>query len=230
MLENYAGDPNYPDQWRYRFGYLENGQFKSLMDGITFKQEVNMDRFHLFGGKAWFLFGDNSYDSNDYRFYNYTLWSIDLATGEKGRAVDLDRFYLSEIAFDGATAYAFDGGDDQPMKIVRFSLFQPDLRETVLTLPEEATPGYRMSLISNGGKLYYFSPEARKLWQIGADGSMTLTAQATWGKRLFEYATITPQGVLFHDVTTVRLNETSVFEVRLPDGSLVNCADFLKLQ
>ena len=48
--------------------------------------------------------------------------------------------------------------------------------------------------------------------------------------RLFEYATITPQGVLFHDVTTVRLNETSVFEVRLPDGSLVNCADFLKLQ
>ena len=47
---------------------------------------------------------------------------------------------------------------------------------------------------------------------------------------MFEYATITPQGVLFHDVTTVRLNETSVFEVRLPDGSLVNCADFLKLQ
>ena len=46
--------------------------------------------------------------------------------------------------------------------------------------------------------------------------------------RLFEYATITPQGILFHDVTTVRLNETSVFEVRLPDGSLVNCADFLK--
>ena len=189
-----------------------------------------MDRFHLFGGKAWFLFGDNSYDSNDYRFYNYTLWSIDLATGEKGRAVDLDEFYMSEIAFDGATAYAFDGGDDQPMKIVRFSLFQPDLRETVLTLPEEATPGYRMSLISNGGKLYYFSPEARKLWQIGADGSMTLTAQATWGDRLFEYATITPQGVLFHDVTSIRLNESSAFEVRLPDGSLVNCADFLKLQ
>ena len=48
--------------------------------------------------------------------------------------------------------------------------------------------------------------------------------------RLFEYATITPQGVLFHDVTTIRLNESSVFEVRLPDGSLVNCADFLKLQ
>ena len=230
MLENYAGDPNYPDQWRYRFGCVENGQFKSLMDGITFKQETHMERLHLFGGKAWFLFGDNSYVSNDYRFYNYTLWSIDLATGEKGRAVDLDEFYMSEIAFDGATAYAFEGGDDQPMKIVRFSLFQPNLRETVLTLPEEATPGYRMSLISNGGKLYYFSPEARKLWQIGADGSMTLTAQATWGKRLFEYATITPQGVLFHDVTTVRLNETSVFEVRLPDGSLVNCADFLKLQ
>ena len=48
--------------------------------------------------------------------------------------------------------------------------------------------------------------------------------------RLFEYATITPQGVLFHDVTSIRLNESSVFEVRLPDGSLVNCADFLKLQ
>ena len=230
VLENYAGDPNYPDQWRYRFGYLENGQFRNLMDGITFKQETHMERLHLFGGKAWFLFGDNSYVSNDYRFYNYTLWSIDLATGEKGRAVDLDRFYLSEIAFDGATAYAFEGGEDQPMRIVRFSLFQPDLRETILTLPEDATPGYRMALIANGGKLYYFSPEARKLWQIGADGSMTLTAQATWGDRLFEYATITPQGVLFHDVTSIRLNESSVFEVRLPDGSLVNCADFLKLQ
>ena len=230
VLENYAGDPNYPDQWRYRFGCVENGQFKSLMDGITFDQEINMDCFHLFGGKAWFLFGDNSYVSNDCRFYNYTLWSIDLATGEKGRAVELDCFYMGEIAFDGATAYAFEGGEDQPMRIVRFSLFQPDLRETVLTLPEEATLGYRMSLISNGGKLYYFSPEARKLWQIGADGSMTLTAQATWGKRLFEYATITPQGVLFHDVTSIRLNESSVFEVSLPDGSLVNCADFLKLQ
>ena len=233
VLENYAGDPNYPDQWRYRFGCVENGQFRNLMDGITFDQEINMDCFHLFGGKAWFLFGDNtelSSSGSGYVFYNYTLWSIDLATGEKGRAVDLDEFYMSEIAFDGATAYAFEGGDDQPMQIVRFSLFQPDLRETVLTLPEEATPGYRMSLISNGGKLYYFSPEARKLWQIGADGSMTLTAQATWGKRLFEYATITPQGVLVHDVTTVRLNETSVFEVRLPDGSLVNCADFLKLR
>ena len=233
VLENYAGDPNYPDQWRYRFGCVENGQFRNLMDGITFDQEINMDCFHLFGGKVWFLFGDNtelSSSGSGYVFYNYTLWSIDLATGEKGRAVDLDEFYMSEIAFDGATAYAFEGGDDQPMQIVRFSLFQPNLRETVLTLPEEATPGYRMSLISNGGKLYYFSPEARKLWQIGADGSMTLTAQATWGKRLFEYATITPQGVLFHDVTTVRLNETSVFEVRLPDGSLVNCADFLKLR
>ena len=70
----------------------------------------------------------------------------------------------------------------------------------------------------------------KKAEVMSEDGSMTLTAQATWGDRLFEYATITPQGVLFHDVTTVRLNETSVFEVRLPDGSLVNCADFLKLR
>ena len=229
VLENYSGDSNYPDQWRYRFGYLENGQFKSLMDGITFDQEVNMDCFHLFGGKAFFLFGDKFCDPNDGRFYNYALWSIDLATGEKGRAVDLG-FYMNEIAFDGATAYTFEGGEDQPMQIARFSLFQPDLRETILTLPEDATPGYRMALIANGSKLYYFSPEARKLWQIGADGSMTLTAQATWGKRLFEYATITPQGVLFHDVSTIRMNNSSVFEVRLPDGSLVNCADFLKLQ
>ncbi len=204
VLENYAGDPNYPDQWRYRFGCVENGQFKEpdgrhyLQAGDSIWSSCICSAVRRGSSSA-----DNSYVSNDYRFYNYTLWSIDLATGEKGRAVDLDEFYMSEIAFDGATAYAFEGGDDQPMKIVRFSPVQPNLRETVLTLPEEATPGYRMSLISNGGKLYYFSPEARKLWQIGADGSMTLTAQATWGKRLFEYATITPQGVLFHDVTTV---------------------------
>ena len=230
VLENYSGDSNYPDQWRYRFGCVENGQFRNLMDGINFNQEVNMDRFHLFGGKAWFLFGDNSYVSNDHRFYNYTLWSIDLATGEKGRAVDLDDYYLSEIAFDGASAYAFEGGNDQPMQIVRFSLFQPDLRETVLTLPEEATPGYRMSLIVNGGKLYYFSPEAHKLWQIGADGSMTLTAQAPWVKKSFDQATITPQGILFHNESTLRLSDSSAFEFRLPDGSLMNYNDFLQLR
>ena len=57
MLENYAGDPNYPDQWRYRFGYLENGQFKSLMDGITFKQETRMELLHLFGDSSLLVKG-----------------------------------------------------------------------------------------------------------------------------------------------------------------------------
>ena len=226
---DWRGDSS--SNYKYRIGKLEDKTLKPLTKDMSFDETTFTDgSLYCFGGKLYYLYGDNSYTDKGYTFHDYSLWSIDLATGEKGRAVDLDEFYMSEIAFDGATAYAFDGGDDQPMKIVRFSLFQPDLRETVLTLPEEATPGYRMSLISNGGKLYYFSPEARKLWQIGADGSMTLTAQATWGKRLFEYATITPQGVLFHDVTSIRLNESSVFEVRLPDGSLVNCADFLKLQ
>ena len=230
VLENYTGDSNYPDQWRYRFGYLENGQFKSLMDGITFNQQVNMDRIHIFNNKAYFLFSDSSYVSKGYTFHNYTLWYIDLETGQKGRAVDIDDFYLSEIAFDGATAYALDGGENQPLKIVRFSLLQPELRETVLELPENAAQGYRMCIFVNDGVLYYFSPEAHKVWRIAPDGAMSVVAQAPWGDRLFEYATITPQGVLFHDVTTLRLNDSSICCVRLNDGSLVNCLDFLGLR
>ena len=230
LLENYAGDPNYPDAWRYRFGYLENGAFHNLMDGITFDQVINMDNFHLFGGKAYFLFGDNSYMSNGTRFYNYTLWSVDLETGAKGRAVDLDDFYMSELTFDGATGYALDGSDDQPMSIVRFSLLQPDLRETVLVLPADATEGYRMTLFANGSDLYYFSPEAHRIWSIGKDGTMTPAAQAPWGEWVYRYATITSQGTLFHDDTSLRLNSSSEFTVQLKNGTYVNCSDFLKLQ
>ncbi len=43
------------------------------------------------------------------------------------------------------------------MSIVRFSLLQPDLRETVLVLPDDAAEGYQMSLFANGSTLYYFS-------------------------------------------------------------------------
>ena len=230
LLENYAGDPNLPDAWRYRFGYLDNGTFHNLMDSITFDQVISMDNFHLFGGKAYFLFGDNSYISNGYRFYNYTLWSVDLETGAKGRAVDLDSFYMSELTFDGATGYALEGAQDEPMSIVRFSLLQPDLRETVLVLPGDATEGYQMSLFANGSDLYYFSPEVHRIWKIGKDGTMTPAAQAPWGEWVYRYATITSQGTLFHDDTSLRLNNSSEFTVQLKNGTFVNCSDFLKLQ
>lgn len=230
LLENYAGDPNFPDQWRYRFGYLENGKFHNLMDGITFDQELYMDKFYLFGGKAYFLFGDNTYVSNGHLFYNYPLWSIDLETGAKGRAVDLDDFYMDEVAFDGATGYALEGGKDLPMSIVRFSLLQPELRETVLVLPDDASDGHRMTLFANGSDLYYFSPEAHRIWKIGKDGAMTLTALAPWGERLYDYATVTSQGTLFHDITTLRLSDSETLTVQLKNGTYVNCSDFLKLQ
>lgn len=233
VLENYSGDSNYPDQWRYRFGCVENGQFRSLMDGITFNQVINMDRFHIFNNKAYFLFGDNtelSSSGSGYVFYNYALWSIDLETGQKGRAVDIDDFDMSEIAFDGATAYAleWDKDDTVPLRIVRFSLLQPELREVMATLPKEAKELYPL-LFANGGDLYYLSSGAHRLWHIGSNGDVTVSAQLPWGDRTFEYATVTPQGVLFHDVSSLRMNDSSVSRVRLPDGSVVNCLDFLGL-
>ncbi len=189
-----------------------------------------MNRFYLFGGKAYFLFGDNTYVSNGHLFYNYPLWSIDLETGAKGRAVDLDDFYMDEVAFDGATGYALEGGKDLPMSIVRFSLLQPELRETVLVLPDDASDGHRMTLFANGSDLYYFSPEAHRIWKIGKDGAMTLTALAPWGERLYDYATVTSQGTLFHDITTLRLSDSETLTVQLKNGTYVNCSDFLKLQ
>ena len=233
MLENYSGDSNYSDQWRYRFGCVENGQFRSLMDGITFNQVINMDRFHIFNNKAYFLFGDSTEPSSsgsDYVFYNYALWSLDLETGQKGRAVDIDDFDMSEIAFDGATAYAleWDKDDTVPLRIVRFSLLRPELREVMATLPKEAKELYPL-LFANGGDLYYLSSGAHRLWHIGSNGDVTVSAQLPWGDRTFEYATVTPQGVLFHDVSSLRMNDSSVSRVRLPDGSVVNCLDFLGL-
>ncbi len=233
VLENYSGDSNYPDQWRYRFGCVENGQFKNLMDGITFDQVTNMDRFHIFNNKAYFLFGDNtelSSSGSGYVFYNYALWSLDLETGQKGRAVDIDDFDMSEIAFDGATAYAleWDKDDTVPLRIVRFSLLRPELREVMATLPKEAKELHPL-LFANGGDLYYLSSGAHRLWHIGSNGEVTVSAQLPWGDA-FEYATVTPQGTLLHDVTTLRLNDSSAFRVRLNDGSLVNYRDFLGLQ
>ena len=231
VLENYSGDSNYPDQWRYRFGCVEDGKLKTLMDGITFDQVSNMDRIHFFNNRAYFLFGDNSYVSNGHTFYNYALWSIDLETGKKGRVVDIDDFNMGEIAFDGATAYAleWDESDDIPLRIVRFSLLQPELRETMGTLPKEAKQLYS-NLIANGGELYYLSSGAHCLWHISKSGEATTVAHMPWDGRTYDYATITTQGVLFHDVSTLRLNDSSVFCVWLNDGTLENCRDFLNIQ
>ncbi len=233
VLENYTGDSNYSDQWRYRFGCVENGQFKNLMDGITFDQELYMDCFHIFNNKAYFLFGDNtelSSSGSGHVFYNYALWSIDLATGVKGRVVDIDDFDMGEIAFDGATAYAleWDKDDTVPLRIIRFSLLQPELREVLATLPMEAKDLYPL-LFANGGDLYYLSSGAHRLWHISQSGEVTVASQIPWSDHTFEQATVTPQGILFHDETTLRVTDSSRFKVRQPDGLVVNCLDFLKL-
>ena len=88
----------------------------------------------------------------------------------------------------------------------------------------------QMSLFANGSTLYYFSPEAHRIWSIGKDGTMTPAAQAPWGEWVYCYATITSQGTLFHDDTSLRLNSSSEFTVQLKNGTYVNCSDFLKLQ
>ena len=144
--------------------------------------------------------------------------------------MDIDDFDMSEIAFDGATAYAleWDKDDTVPLRIVRFSLLQPELREVMATLPKEAKELYPL-LFANGGARYYLSSGAHRLWHIGSNGDVTVSAQLPWGDRTFEYATVTPQGVLFHDVSSLRMNDSSVSRVRLPDGSVVNCLDFLGL-
>ena len=87
-----------------------------------------------------------------------------LETGQKGRAVDIDDFDMSEIAFDGATAYAleWDKDDTVPLHIVRFSLLRPELREVMATLPKEAKELYPL-LFANGGDLYYLSSGAHRL-------------------------------------------------------------------
>jgi len=234
VLENYSGDSNYPDQWRYRFGCVENGQFRNLMDGITFDQVLYMDRFHIFNNKAYFLFGDNtelSSSGSGHVFYNYALWSIDLETGQKGRVVDIDHFDMGEIAFDGATAYALEWDKDEtvPLRIVRFSLLQPELREVMATFPIEAKELYPL-LFANGGELYYLSSGAHRLWHISPSGEVTVASQIPWNDHTFEQAAVTPQGILFHDETTLRATDSSRFKVRQPDGSVVNCLDFLGLQ
>lgn len=55
---------------------------------------------------------------------------------------------MSEIAFDGATAYAleWDKDDTVPLRIVRFSLLRPELREVMATLPKEAKELYPLLL------------------------------------------------------------------------------------
>ena len=195
-----------------------------------------IDSFQIYDGRLYVLenySGDSTEPSSSesgYVFYNYALWSLDLETGKKGRAVDIDDFDMSEIAFDGATAYAleWDKDDTVPLRIVRFSLLRPELREVMATLPTEAKELYPL-LFANGGDLYYLSSGAHRLWHIGSNGDVTVSAQLPWGDRTFEYATVTPQGVLFHDVSSLRMNDSSVSRVRLPDGSVVNYLDFLGL-
>ena len=59
---------------------------------------------------------------------------------------------------------------------------------------------------------------------------MTPAAQAPWGEWVYRYVTITSQGMLFHDITTLRLSDSETLTVQLKNGTYVNCSDFLKLQ
>ncbi len=112
---------------------------------------------------------------------------------------------------------------------MRFSLLQPELREVMGTLPLEAKNLYP-TLFVDGGELYYISSQARGLWHISKSGEVSMMAREPWHGRSYEYATITTQGVLFHNVSTLRLSDSSSFCVRLNDGAFENCLDFLNVQ
>lgn len=224
IFENYINS-SFPDQWRYRFGYLENGKLKALMDDITFDERLYMN-IHIFNNTAYFLFLDSTYEKSGYTFKNYALWSLDLETGEAGRIGDKDSFFCGELAFNGATAYALEKDSENgiPLRIVRFSLLQPEVREVLAVLPESANQLYS-ALFANGDDLYFESSGAQKLWHISKSGEVSLVSSAPQ-----EYATVTNQGIVFSEHPALRLCSLSNLSVCMNDGSFVSYSDFLNMQ
>lgn len=223
FTEEYVGG-KYTDNWRYHICKLNaQGQPQVLMDGITFSQSCS-DWLYGFGGKLYFLYGDKTYESDGHTYSIEALWSVDLNTGASAKVID--KVYLNEMAFHGATAWMLEkpDSDNLPLRIVRFNLALPQDREIAATLPQAASQLFP-NLYANGPDLYFQSSGGKRVWHISAAGTVTEAAQTK--STSIEHSTVVKQATLLHAMPWVKVLDNEQIDVLLPDGKTISYAQFL---
>ena len=103
---DWRGDSS--SNYKYRIGKLEDKTLKPLTKDMSFDETTFTEgSLYCFGGKLYYLYGDNSCTDKGFTFHDYSLWSIDLASGKQERVIDGSEkgIYLPHSAYTGATLW-----------------------------------------------------------------------------------------------------------------------------
>lgn len=208
------------DKWSYRIGVLTGRSLRHLTPTMNFGEALYADSsLYCFGGKLYYLCGDSSYEAEGERYYNYSLYEIDLQTEMRAKLIDgagYNNLYLGEIAYVGATAWFLGATEQENARVVkRANLRLPQLVETVASVPAEACRNY-VKMFANGTSVYYNASGAKRLWQISAAGDFS--ERIRFDTQMEEGCpAVTPQGILAPNSDAVVL----------PDKSTVSYLGFL---
>lgn len=227
LVECLSTDANI-DDWPYRIGRLENGTVKPLLSGTTYAKARSIkDTLYAFGGKLYFLYGDEPYTYGGSASYHQALYSLDLADGKLEKAVDRNggkTIYMSEAAYDGATVWFLGEGAGESWTLNRVNLLLPELVETVAELPAGASVLYP-TLFANGSALYYQASGASRLWKVAPSGALAEAMRMP--TPYYEHSTVLRQGTVAHMLAGVNQQDNGTFSVLLPDGGTENYLAFL---
>jgi len=207
------------DDWKYTFGHLENGKLKSLFNAKYSLVSNAANSLHIFNGKAYLLYGTKQ----DGRFYDDAVWSVDLKTGKMEQVTDL--VYSKLAAFNQAACWYVTTPDEgKSMVLNRINLLRPDVKETVMTFPQEFGTSIG-NMYANGSKLYYHSTSAKKIWQISDSGEYTQVG--TLPTPYFDNSEITSFGVLAQVLEYMSICIPGECVVTLPDGRTISYDEFM---
>lgn len=120
---DWRGDSS--SNYKYRIGKLEDKTLKPLTKDMSFDETTFTEgSLYCFGGKLYYLYGDNSYTDKGYTFHDYSLWSIDLASGKQERVIDGSEkgIYLPHSAYTGATLWCLSSSGNSYDTLMRVNL------------------------------------------------------------------------------------------------------------
>ena len=143
------------EERKYRIGRVEKNSLLILVNNLSFDAVRHLDFLHGYNGKLYYIFGDETGS-------DYSLWSLDLETGQTGRE-HTESFHLGEAALDGGVYWYLRINSAGEWEIVRGNLAMKDYETVLAVLPEAAQKRYS-NLYANGGRLFFQSSEAACLW------------------------------------------------------------------
>lgn len=213
------------DDWKYRIGRVEKNSLVILVNNMPYGRVSDLDHLHAFGGKLYYSYGEETYTSAGKVLTRHTIWALDLESGKTARVYG-GHLYMGDVCFDGAIYWHFRENEIGRYEIVRGNLMMPEYEVVLAVLPETAMNLYN-HLYANGGRVFFQSSGAARVWEIGSDGEIQEFAKLPTA--YYERSSVTEQGVVLHALETLSALLPHQIIVQLPDGTGENYLQFLKM-